>query len=110
MVLAARAFVVLAKGRVSADHQEILAGGQALMPCAGRQDGDVAGFQLQGTPAASAELHLPFAAGDAEHFMDAGIVMHIVVNAIPPGVAPAVAFEPSNTAAGSSFFGNRTAP
>jgi hypothetical protein len=45
MVLAARAFVVLAKGRVSADHQEILAGGQALMPCAGRQDGDVAGFQ-----------------------------------------------------------------
>src|SRR5438477_9786849 len=58
MVLAARALVIPAEGRIGADHQEILAGGQALMSGASRQDGDVTCFQLQGTTATSAELHL----------------------------------------------------
>lgn len=32
----------------------------------------------------SAELHLAFTSGNAEHFMNAGMVVYIVVNAIPP--------------------------
>ena len=41
----------------------------------------------------SAELHLAFTAGNAEHFMNAGMVVHIIVNAVTPGIAPPVAFE-----------------
>lgn len=63
------------------------------MACAGGEDSDVAGFQPQGTAAASAELHPAFAAGNAEHFMDAGMVVHIVVNAVALGIAPAVTFK-----------------
>jgi hypothetical protein len=41
----------------------------------------------------SAELHLAFAAGNAEHLVNAGMVVQIIVNAVTPGIAPAVAFE-----------------
>ena len=41
----------------------------------------------------SAELHLAFTAGNTEHFMNAGMVVHIIVNAVTPGIAPPVAFE-----------------
>ena len=93
MVLTARAFFVLAEWRISADHQEILTGEKALMSCASQQDGNVARLQLQNTAPMSAELHLAFTAGNAKHFVDAGMVMHIIVNAVTPGVAPAVAVE-----------------
>jgi hypothetical protein len=45
MVIAARAFVVFAGRRISADDKKILAGGKALMPCSSGQDGNVARFQ-----------------------------------------------------------------
>src|SRR5258708_1532793 len=93
MVFAAGAFIVFARRRISADDKKILAGGKALMPCSSGQDGNVACFKSQGTTKASAELHLAFTAGNAEHFMNAGMVVHIVVNAVTPGIAPAVAFE-----------------
>ena len=50
-------------------------------------------FSFQNTTAVSAELHLAFAPGNAEHFMNAGMVVHIIVNAITPGIAPPVAFK-----------------
>ena len=93
MVFAAGAFVVFARRRISADDKKILAGGKALMPCSSGQDCNVACFASQGTTKASAELHLAFTAGNAEHFMNTGMVVHIVVNAVTPGIAPAVAFE-----------------
>ena len=63
------------------------------MPRSGRQDGNVACLQLHNATAVSAELHLAFAAGNTKHFMNAGMVVHVIVNAISPGIAPPVAFK-----------------
>src|SRR3981081_3357528 len=90
MVFAAGAFIVRARRRIGAEQQETMAGGQALMPRAGRQSGDVTGLQLQGPSAASTKLHLPLTAGEAAHLMGEGMVVHIVVDAITPRISPAV--------------------
>ena len=50
-------------------------------------------FSFYNTTEVSAELHLAFTPGNTEHFMDAGMVVHIIVNSISPGIAPPVAFE-----------------
>ena len=63
------------------------------MSCAGRQDSYVACFQFQSATAISAELHGSLTAGDAEHLVDTGMVVNVVVNAISPGIAPAVTFK-----------------
>ena len=63
------------------------------MPCSCRQDGNVTCLQLHNASAVSAELHLAFAAGNTKHFMDAGMVVHVIVNSISPGIAPPVAFK-----------------
>jgi len=93
MVLAGRALVVLAEGWIGADDQKILAGGKALMTGPGRENGDVTCFQLKDAPAASTKLNLAFAAGDSENFMDARMVVNVVINPVTPGIVPAVALE-----------------
>jgi hypothetical protein len=51
--------------------KEILTGGKALMSYSGGQDGGVAYFHSQGGTEVSAELHLAFTAGNAEHLVNA---------------------------------------
>ena len=84
MVFAACALVVCAGRRIGADDQKILACGKAFMPRPSRQNGDVTCLQPLNATAVSAELHLAFAAGNAKRFMDAGMVVHVFVNAISP--------------------------
>jgi hypothetical protein len=63
------------------------------MSRAGRKNGDVPGLQSEDTTLAAAEADTSFASGDAEHLMDPGVIMHVVVDAVAPGVAPSVRLE-----------------
>src|SRR5437762_3387864 len=59
----------------------------------GRQDGDVASVQREDPPLFAAEPNASLAARDAEHLMDSGVIVHIVVDAVAPGVSPSVRFK-----------------
>jgi hypothetical protein len=85
--------IELAGGRVSSDHQKITARFQALVSRASGQDRNVTRFQEERAPFGAAELNLAGAARDAEHFVNARVIMRIVVDAVAPRVAPAIAFK-----------------
>jgi hypothetical protein len=80
-------------GRISADHQQVFAGGKGLVAGAGRKHDDVAGLEVHRLALRTAELHAGISARYTEHFMDAGMVVHVVVDAVSPGAAPSVLFE-----------------
>jgi hypothetical protein len=63
------------------------------MAGAGRQDRYVAGTELDRAAVLSAKADLGGAARNAHHFVDSGMIMQVVINAVPPASAPAVAFE-----------------
>src|SRR6266567_7605881 len=81
--------------RIGSDHAEILARGQALMSGACRQDGDIAGRNLDLPATVAAEPHPRMAAGNAERLVNGGMVMQIIVDAVAPHLAPAVGAEQS---------------
>ena len=60
-------------------------------PC--RQDGDVTRLHLERTSAFTAELDFGGATRNAEHFVNAGMIMAVIVNAVSPGASPAIALE-----------------
>ena len=71
--------------RIGPDHEKIVARLEALMTGAGREDRNIACFQKQRAAFRSAELDLSAAARDAEHFVDARVVVKsIVVDAVAP--------------------------
>jgi hypothetical protein len=72
----------------SSEHQKI-ARFQALVSRASGLDCDVSRFQEE----SAAELNLAGAARDAEHFVNARVIMRIVVDAVAPRVAPAIVFK-----------------
>jgi hypothetical protein len=63
------------------------------MARAGRQDGHVASLQREDPPLFAAKSYAALAARDAEHLMDLGVVMHIIVDAVAPGIFPSVRLE-----------------
>src|ERR1700733_2791893 len=63
------------------------------MARAGGGDGDVAGLQREYSTFLAAEADPPLAACDAEDLMDPGVIVHVVVDAVAPCVAPSVRFE-----------------
>src|SRR5215475_4295927 len=63
------------------------------MTGAGGEDGDIASLQRDRAALQTAKLHLAFAAGDVEHLVDARVIVNIVVDAITPGIAPAIGRE-----------------
>ena len=63
------------------------------MACAGRQDGDIARLQREDPPGLAAEADPPLAPRDAEHLMDSGVIVHVVVDAVAPRGAPSACFE-----------------
>jgi hypothetical protein len=54
-----------------------------------RQDHDVARLEHQCASLRAARPDSGVSARNAEHFMNPGVVMREIVNAIPPGIAPA---------------------
>src|ERR1700730_10427365 len=58
-----------------------------------RQDHHVARLELQCASLRAAKPDSGLPARNAEHFMNSGVVMRVIVNAIPPGIAPATALE-----------------
>jgi hypothetical protein len=64
-----------------------------LVAGAGGQDGDVAGLQREYSTFLAAEADPALAACDAENFMDPGMIVHVVVDAVAPWVVPSVRFE-----------------
>ena len=71
-------------GRISPNHQKIVTGFQTLVSRASGQDRNVTCFQNKRAPFWTAELNLAGAAGDAEHFVNARVIVSIVVDAIAP--------------------------
>src|SRR5947208_8454593 len=63
------------------------------MSGAGGQDGDVASFQREDPALVAAEPNAPLAARDAQDLMNPGVIVHVVVDALTPGVAPSISFE-----------------
>ena len=90
---AGAAFVVTAEGRVCADHQQVLAGGQSLVAGPGRQDRHIAGLEVKRFSAFAAEANPGMTARDTKNLVRLGVVMREVVNAVLPGIPPAVACE-----------------
>ena len=58
-----------------------------------RHDHHVARLELQCASLRAAKPDSGVPARNAEHFMNPRVVMRVIVNAIPPGIAPAVALE-----------------
>jgi hypothetical protein len=63
---AGAAFVVTAEGRVCADYQQVLAGGQSLVAGSGRQDHHIAGLEVKRFTAFAAEANPGMAARDLQ--------------------------------------------
>src|SRR5215211_930195 len=59
----------------------------------GGQDDHVACLQREDTPLLAAEASASLATRDAEHLMDFRVIVHVVVDAVAPGISPAVRFE-----------------
>jgi hypothetical protein len=92
-VLDLRALVVGANGRIGADNEEVFVGRKTLVTGAGRQYGDVSRLERENPSLAAAETHPALPAGDPEHLVDPRVVVDIVVDPVPPGVAPSVGLE-----------------
>src|SRR3954452_10139890 len=60
------------------------------MARAGGENRDIASLQREDPPLVAAEPNAALAARDAEHLMDPGVIMYVVVDAVPPGVSPSV--------------------
>src|SRR5262249_9777066 len=82
------AFVVTAGGRI---HQQILAGGEPLVARPGGQDHNIAGLGAKLFSAFTAEANPGMTARNPEHFVRSRVVVCVIVNAVAPGIAPAVA-------------------
>src|SRR5437868_13182708 len=63
------------------------------MASAGRQDDHIAGVQGEYPPFLATESNASLATRDAEHLMDPGVIVHVVVNAVAPAMSPSVRFE-----------------
>ena len=83
-VLWRRADIERTRGWIGPDHQKIVARFKALVSGAGRQDRNITRFQDERAPFGAAELNPAGAARDAEHFVNARVVMSIVVDAVAP--------------------------
>jgi hypothetical protein len=88
-----RALVVGAGRRVGANDEEIIGRRQPLVTRARGQNSDVARFQREYPSCPAAEADAALTARNAEHLMDPRVIVHVVVDAIPPSVAPPVRFE-----------------
>jgi hypothetical protein len=72
---AGAAFVVTAEGRVCADHQQVLAGGQSPVAGPGRQDHHIAGFELKLFPAFAAQANPGMAVRNTEHLVSLRVIV-----------------------------------
>src|SRR5699024_1496239 len=80
-------------GRVGADNHEIGRLTEVAVGGAGRQEGDVAGGEIDGLAIGAAEPDGDAAAADAEDLVSGGVVMVVVEDAVPPGALPAMVAE-----------------
>src|SRR5215468_8292482 len=85
--------VIATTGRIGAYHEKIATGAQAPMAGARRQHHDVARPQRHRTAGGAAELDGHAAMGDPQHLMRCRVEVQEVVDAVAPGLAPAVAGE-----------------
>jgi hypothetical protein len=87
------ALIIRAGGRVGSDNEEVVACFEALMASARRKDRHIPGSHGDRASFRSSELDLRHTPGDAENFMGAGVIVNIIVNAVPPHIAPSVALK-----------------
>jgi hypothetical protein len=89
----APAFVIAAIGRIGANSNERLAGRQALMTGAGRKDYGITRFELDDATFVAPKTHGCAAPSDTQYFVNARVVVEIIVDAVASGIAPAVDFK-----------------
>src|SRR3954467_5933854 len=80
-------------GWVGANHREVEAGRKALMTGARGQDRDVARADFYLLAFIAAEANPGASARDPEHFVNCGVIVQIVVDAVAPHVSPAIGAE-----------------
>ena len=77
------------------------------MPAGNR---DIPRLERYGSAALAAELHLSRTTRDAQYLMYLRMIMHVFINSVAPGTAPAVAFEQDLQYGGCIEFGRQPAP
>ena len=87
------AFIVDPGRRIGADSREAFAGLQALVSGSRWNNQGVTGFEFQRAASVSAKSHSRAAARDSKDFMDAGMIVEIIVYFTSPAFAPLIAFE-----------------
>lgn len=93
--------VGFAAAGIGADHQEIAARRQLSMADAGGDHHHVARGDLGLKPALASEARPDMTAHDAQDLVLGGVEMVVVIDAVSPGVAPAMAVEQILAAGGS---------
>jgi hypothetical protein len=64
----------------------------ACVPSRG-QDSDVARLEFECPTSRSTKAHGDLTASDPKHLMNLGVIVDVIVNAVPPGALPTVAVE-----------------
>ena len=80
-------------GRISANHQKVLAAPQVAMPCPGWQHGNVTGLHRDFAAAFSAQHQARMASRKSENLVRRGVVVVKIVDAIAPLRRPAVSLK-----------------
>ena len=91
--ITATAFTVSTGRRIGADNEKFPVGGQTLVPYARRNDNHIAGGDTNRRALIATKPQRGSPASDPEGFMDARMIMHEVVNAIAPSLAPTIGAE-----------------
>jgi hypothetical protein len=89
----AAAEVELSECRICADHEQIIAFVDPLVPRPGGQDRDVTRLELEYPTSGSTEAHSDMAASDPKHLMNLGAIVDVIIDAVPPGLLPTIALE-----------------
>ena len=83
-ILLRAALIIAACSRISPNDQKICARFQALMTGARRKDSNIARLEVDDAALSTSKPNLGVAACDAKDFMDARVIVGIVIDAVAP--------------------------
>jgi hypothetical protein len=89
----AAAEIVLSESRICANHQEIIAFVDPLVPRSRGQNRDISCLEFECPASRSTEAHTDVAASDPKHLMNLGVVVDIIIDAVSPRALPSIALE-----------------
>jgi hypothetical protein len=93
LALRVAAEVVFSERRICANYEQIITFVDPLVPGPSGQDRDVARLEFECPTSGSTEAHSDAAASDPKHLMNLGVIVDVIIDAVPPGVLPTIALE-----------------